>query len=61
MRWPALPRPTPAADVAEAARACRWVVIQGGSWFAHVAWDLGVGALRPDGASAAVLVATDED
>ncbi len=32
-----------------------------GPWFYDVAWDLGVLALRPDGATAAVLAATDTE
>lgn len=32
-----------------------------GPWFYDIAWDLGVLALRPDGATAAVLAATDAE
>jgi uncharacterized protein (TIGR02996 family) len=48
--------------VAEVARRCLWVEFDADSgWFDHIAWDLGLLAVRPDGRSLAVLAATDAD
>jgi hypothetical protein len=44
------------------AAECTWIELNAdGEWFAHVAWDLGLAALRKDGLSLAVLAATDTD
>ena len=44
------------------ARACGFVLFRGaGGWFFDVAWDVGVLALREDGATCAVVAATDSD
>jgi hypothetical protein len=46
--------------VAAVARGCTfWDISLSTSWFYAVAWDLGLAVLRPDGASLAVLAATD--
>jgi hypothetical protein len=48
--------------VAALARRCRWLSFAAASgWFNNVAWDVGLVAVRPDGASLAVLAATDTD
>jgi uncharacterized protein (TIGR02996 family) len=48
--------------VSELAQRCLWVSYGARSdWFYHVAWDLGVVAVRADGKSLAVLAATDTD
>jgi hypothetical protein len=50
----------PVAAVAAVARGCTfWDFSLSTSWFYAVAWDLGLAVLRPDGASLAVLAATD--
>jgi plasmid stabilization system protein ParE len=49
-------------EIASRAEACTWLEVEPGTrWFQLVAWDLGLAALRPDGASVAVLAATDTD
>jgi hypothetical protein len=45
---------------AVAAEACRWLSFNTDKFFAHVAWDVGLAALRPNGLIAA-LTATDTD
>jgi hypothetical protein len=48
------------AAVAAVARGCTfWDFSLSTSWFYAVAWDVGLAVLRPDGASLAVLAATD--
>lgn len=50
------------ADVARLASEAAMLLFRGPqAWFHDVAWDLGVLCVRPDGASAAVLAATDKD
>lgn len=50
------------ADVDARARGCGFVMFRGaGGWFFDVAWDVGVLVLRDDGASCAVVAATDAD
>jgi Family of unknown function (DUF6183) len=44
------------------AKRCTWVsFVCDSEWFYHVAWDLALLAIRPDGRSLAVLAATDTD
>ncbi|MFD8593469.1 DUF6183 family protein [Kitasatospora sp. NPDC059646] len=44
------------------ADACHWFAFDAATpWFDHVAWDLGLAALSPDGRRLAVLAATDTD
>ena len=38
-----------------------WAFAAPGPWFANIAWDIGLVALRPGGATLAVLAATDTD
>lgn len=45
---------------AVAAEACRWLSFKSDKFFDHVAWDVGLAALRPTGRIAA-LTATDTD
>jgi hypothetical protein len=45
----------------ELAESCAFLQYEGTEWFRMIAWDVGVLALRADGASAAVVAATDED
>jgi uncharacterized protein (TIGR02996 family) len=49
-----------ADEIAGVAERCAWVRFDG-DWFDHIAWDLGLIALRPDGRSLAVLAAADTD
>lgn len=50
------------AEIAAEAEQCRWFTFDTASgWFYHVAWDLGIIALRPDGQTVALLAATDTD
>lgn len=56
------PEGTSPDDVDSHARGCGFVLFRGaGGWFFDVAWDVGVLALRADGASCAVVAATDSD
>lgn len=50
----------PCDVVAERAAQCRWFG-HDTDWFYHVAWDLGLICVRPDGHSLAALAATDRD
>jgi hypothetical protein len=43
------------------AKRCLWASFCGPPWFADIAWDLGLIAVRPDRRSLAVLAATDTD
>lgn len=52
---------TPAQVLALAARAAWFSFDADSGWFDHVAWDLGLLALRPDGRTLALLAATDTD
>jgi hypothetical protein len=50
------------ADLSELATRSIWLEFSAGSrWFAQVAWDFGIAAIRPDRRSIAALAATDED
>jgi hypothetical protein len=46
--------------IAALADRCRWYTFDS-NWFYHIAWDLGLIAVRPDGRSVAVLAASDTD
>jgi uncharacterized protein (TIGR02996 family) len=48
------------ADIARIAGQSRWYTFDS-DWFDHIAWDLGLICVRPDGMSVAVLAATDAD
>jgi hypothetical protein len=51
----------PIEDVASLAEECTWVAFDAPDWFARVAWDLALLAVRSDRQSLAVLAATDYD
>jgi hypothetical protein len=48
-------------QVDEIAESCAFLQYEGTDWFNAVAWDVGLLALRADGASVAVVAATDSD
>lgn len=50
-----------AEEVAAEALRCQWFDFAGTSWFANIAWDLGLICVRPDRRSVALLAATDTD
>jgi uncharacterized protein (TIGR02996 family) len=50
----------PCTSIADIAVRCRWYTFDS-DWFYHVAWDLGLICIHPDGHKAAVLAATDTD
>jgi hypothetical protein len=52
--------PAGVEPVLQAAHGCEWFSFDC-DWFQHIAWDVGVAALRPDGRTFAVLAATDTD
>ena len=50
-----------ANDVAAEVERCEWFTFGGTSWFAQIAWDLGLICLRSDRHTVALLAATDGD
>ncbi|HEY8078439.1 MAG TPA: DUF6183 family protein, partial [Labilithrix sp.] len=55
------PAGAPVEKIDELAEGCTFLSYDGTDWFDGVAWDVGLVALRADGATVAAVAATDSD